>query len=89
MFEAQQYLCQIHRRRGKIVTVLLEAPRDHPRKAICDHIVPLSQGGLTVEEIIEQDLDPLDHLQTVCKECSDEKTQAESIEGRGPKSLEK
>lgn len=84
VFKAQHYLCQECRRQGKLVTVLVDAPLDHPRKAICDHIIPLAQRGLTVEQIIEQDADPLDHLQTLCRTCSDAKTREEALEGRGP-----
>lgn len=40
---------------------------------ICDHIVSLEEGGT----------DAMHNLQTLCKKCSDEKTQAESQRGRG------
>lgn len=36
---------------------------------ICDHITPISQGGT----------DSPDNLQALCKRCSGEKTQAESM----------
>lgn len=40
---------------------------------ICDHILPLAEGGT----------DRPSNLQTLCKKCSDEKTQLESLRGRG------
>lgn len=40
---------------------------------ICDHIVSLEEGGT----------DAMHNLQTLCKKCSDEKTQVESQRGRG------
>jgi len=40
---------------------------------ICDHIVPLEEGGT----------DAMHNLQTLCKKCSDEKTAIEAQRGRG------
>jgi 5-methylcytosine-specific restriction protein A len=42
-----------------------------PEQMIRDHIVPLAEGGLDVEQ----------NTQPLCKKCSDAKTQAESARG--------
>jgi len=69
IFERDGYLCQEHLRAGSVVVVTL-----HGRlSGICDHIVPLSEGGTDAER----------NLETLCQECSDIKTQAESLRGRG------
>ncbi len=69
IFERDRYLCQIHLQQGIQVVVTL-----HGNLAgICDHIVPLAEGGTDHES----------NLQTICKACDKVKTQAESLRGRG------
>jgi 5-methylcytosine-specific restriction protein A len=43
------------------------------RAGVCDHVVPLAEGGSDNET----------NLQTICKECDKVKTHAESVRGRG------
>ncbi|NHO64634.1 HNH endonuclease [Aestuariicella hydrocarbonica] len=63
-FEEDGYQC---RECGRIVTL-------HGALAgICDHIVPLCEGGT----------DTKSNRQTLCKPCSDQKTLLESQRGRG------
>ncbi|WP_422398452.1 HNH endonuclease [Teredinibacter turnerae] len=69
VFERDKYLCQKHLERGALVAVTLHGDD----AGICDHKVPLSEGGTDDE----------DNLQTLCKECSGDKTKAESARGRG------
>lgn len=67
IFERDDYLCQIHLRRGEIRPVTL-----HGKYAgVCDHIIPLAEGGT----------DDDDNLQTICQECDKEKTAAEAARG--------
>ena len=69
MFDRDEYLCQEHLRQGKLKPVEL-----HGNAAgICDHILPVSEGGT----------DDMSNLQTLCKACHDIKTAAESARGRG------
>ena len=58
-------------RREPLCRVCLAAERTSPA-TIRDHIVPLAEGGLDVEE----------NVQPLCKACSDAKTHAESVRGR-------
>ena len=69
IFERDDYLCQRHLAKGKLVPVELHGPN----AGVCDHIVPLAEGGTDDET----------NLQTICKACDKEKTQAESLRGRG------
>lgn len=69
MFERDNYLCQDHARRGVLVSVDLHGPNH----GVCDHVVPLEEGG-TDDEV---------NLQTLCQECAKAKTAAESRRGRG------
>ena len=72
IFERDGFLCQICLANGitKVVTF-------HGKLAgVCDHIIPLAQGGT----------DSKGNLQTICKDCDETKSKAESIQGRvGPK----
>lgn len=69
VFERDNYLCQEHFRQGRLVSVALHGDN----AGICDHVIPLEEGGSDYET----------NLQTLCKQCSDEKTQLESQRGRG------
>lgn len=74
VFARDNYLCQQHLRWG-----LLEPVSLHGAGAgICDHIKALEEGGN------DDDV----NLQTLCKSCSDKKTQQEARRGRGCKSLQ-
>ena len=64
IFRRDKFLCQEHLRNGILVSVAL-----HGKNAgICDHIVPIAEGGT------EED----SNLQTLCKACDKLKTQKES-----------
>ena len=63
IFERDNYQCQMHKARGEIVMVDLHGANH----GVCDHIVPLDQGGSN---------DP-DNLQTLCQECDRFKTRRE------------
>lgn len=67
IFHRDKFLCQRHLQRGELVAVTLHGP-DH---GICDHIVPLAEGGTDDES----------NLQTICQACDREKTQAEATRG--------
>lgn len=69
IFERDGYLCQIHLRQGVEIIVTLHGAH----AGVCDHKVPLSEGGTDDDE----------NLQTICRACDKEKTQAESRRGRG------
>ena len=69
VFERDNYLCQEHLEQGQLVSVDLHGAN----AGICDHVIPLSQGGSDDES----------NLQTLCRICSDAKTQEESLAGRG------
>lgn len=69
IFERDDYLCQIHLKQGLYVPVELHGPNH----GVCDHIVPLAEGGSDDDE----------NLQTICQACDKVKTQAESMRGRG------
>ena len=69
VFKRDGYLCQIHLRQNKLVSVELHGPN----AGVCDHIVPLEEGGTDDES----------NLQTICQECDKIKTQEESLRGRG------
>lgn len=69
VFERDGYMCQIHLKRGDIKVVTLHG-KNH---GVCDHIVPLEEGGSDDES----------NLQTICQCCDKEKTQLESLKGRG------
>jgi len=73
IFERDNYLCQEHLRKGRPVPVGLSGPS----AGVCDHVVPLAEGGT----------DDDDNLQTLCRECSDAKTLAESQRARGASKL--
>lgn len=57
VFARDQYLCQVCKHHGRITEA-----------RICDHIIPLSQGGT----------DHITNLQALCQSCSDAKTLQES-----------
>lgn len=69
IFERDNYLCQVHLARDEVVPVTLHGGRH----GVCDHIVPLAEGGTDGDS----------NLQTICQGCDKEKTQAESQRGRG------
>ena len=69
IFERDHYLCQHHLLKNEYVAVDLHGSN----AGVCDHIMPLFEGGT----------DDDDNLQTLCKACSDIKTTAESVRGRG------
>ncbi len=69
IFKRDNYLCQICLRNGLLTPVELSGPNC----GICDHIVPLAEGGT----------DDDDNLQIICKQCDKEKTHQESMRGRG------
>lgn len=69
IFNRDNFLCQIHSKRGELVAVSL----DGVNAGVCDHIVPLSEGGT----------DDDSNLQTICQACDKEKTSLEALRGRG------
>lgn len=69
VFERDGYLCCECAHHGIQTVVTLHGSL----AGICDHIVPLEEGGTDDDH----------NLQTLCKKCSDEKTQLESQRGRG------
>jgi 5-methylcytosine-specific restriction enzyme A len=69
VFERDGYLCQMHLRKGVEVVVTLHGVLG----GVCDHVVPLADGGSDYES----------NLQTICKACDKQKTHAESLRGRG------
>lgn len=71
VFKRDKYLCQICLANGIFTRVELDW--DEKLKPVCDHIVPLSEGGS----------DQLSNLQTICRACDKVKTAAESLRGRG------
>ncbi len=71
IFNRDNFLCQIHFLRGELRSVSLSGVD----AGICDHKVPLSQGGTDDDE----------NLQTICAECDKEKTSGEALRGRGGK----
>lgn len=64
IFKRDKYLCQIHLKQGKYISVDLHGIN----AGICDHVIPLSQGGSDNDS----------NLQTICKACDKVKTQNES-----------
>lgn len=75
VFKRDNFLCQIHLHKGLLVAVEL-----HGHKAgVCDHKIPLSEGGTDDES----------NLQTICQDCDKEKTAIESRKGRGGSIAEK
>ena len=69
IFERDGYLCQIHKKKGKLVSVSLHGPNH----GVCDHDVPLAEGGSDEDE----------NLQTICQACDKRKTAEEARRGRG------
>lgn len=69
VFIRDHFLCQICLHKGLLIPVELHGPN----AGVCDHKVPLSQGGTDDEE----------NLQTICKCCDKAKTAIESRMGRG------
>ena len=68
VFERDGYLCQMCHPKG-ITTVVTLHGKLH---GICDHIIPLAQGGT----------DSKGNLQTICQPCDAEKSKQESVQGR-------
>ena len=64
IFIRDRFVCQICKAKGKLTAIELHGPN----YGVCDHIVPISQGGSD---------DPI-NLQTICQRCDKTKTQAES-----------
>lgn len=69
VFKRDNFLCQIHLLSDQLVTVDLHGDN----AGVCDHIVPLAEGGSDDES----------NLQTICKHCDKIKTSIESLRGRG------
>ncbi len=69
IFERDLYLCQLCRHNGVVAAVELHGPLH----GVCDHVVPIAEGGSDDES----------NLQTLCQSCDKVKTQSESIRGRG------
>lgn len=69
IFERDQFLCQIHLKKGDVVVVTLHGSL----AGVCDHIVPVAEGGGDDES----------NLQTICQACDKVKTSMESVRGRG------
>jgi len=67
IFTRDKYLCQRHLRLGQLVGVDLHGSNH----GVCDHIVPLSQGGT----------DDDSNLETICQTCDKEKSMAEAAAG--------
>lgn len=70
VFKRDKYLCQMHLKMGQIVHVNM----NEPNAGICDHIQPKASGGSDHES----------NLQTLCKACSEAKTQIESGNRKSP-----
>lgn len=68
VFERDGFLCQICMRVGVVRVVTLHGSL----AGVCDHIIPLAEGGSDRES----------NLQAICQQCDREKTHAESIKGR-------
>tara|TARA_Y100001968_G_scaffold102797_1_gene92781 strand:+ start:16795 stop:17178 length:384 start_codon:yes stop_codon:yes gene_type:complete len=64
IFTRDRFLCQIHLRKGELVSVELHGANH----GVCDHIIPLSQGGGNGHE----------NLQTICQACDKAKTAQEA-----------
>jgi 5-methylcytosine-specific restriction protein A len=66
IFNRDRFLCQIHLKKGELVSVELHGGNH----GVCDHIIPIAQGGGN------------DHhnLQTICQACDREKTLKESLQ---------
>ncbi|WP_165744281.1 HNH endonuclease [Pseudoalteromonas sp. Z9A6] len=64
IFHRDNFLCQICKSKGILISVELHGAYH----GICDHMVPISQGGD----------DKLDNLQTICQTCDKNKTALES-----------
>jgi len=64
IFNRDRFLCQIHLSKGEYVSVELHGSNH----GVCDHKVPLAQGGDNSH----------DNLQTICQSCDREKTAKES-----------
>jgi len=64
VFLRDKHLCQICLKAGKLTPVQLHGINS----GVCDHRIPLSQGGS----------DTMDNLQTICQPCDKLKTAAES-----------
>lgn len=67
VFKRDHYLCQICLHKGVLTSVELHGIRC----GVCDHRIPLSQGGA----------DDDSNLQTICKACDKDKTAIESRRG--------
>ena len=69
IFIRDHYLCQLCLHKGLLTAVDLHGSN----AGVCDHKVPLAQGGTDDDE----------NLQTICQSCDKEKTFHESRMGRG------
>lgn len=69
IFRRDGFLCQICRVKGLVTAVELHGVNH----GVCDHIIPLSEGGEGCDA----------NLQTICQGCDKEKTLRESMAGRG------
>jgi len=70
IFHRDNFLCQICKSKGVLTSVELHGPYH----GVCDHIIPLSQGGD----------DKIENLQTICQSCDKEKTASESRHSTHP-----
>lgn len=68
IFERDECFCRECLRNGVITVVTVSGSL----AGICDHIIPLAEGGTDARR----------NLQTLCRACSDVKTAAESVRGR-------
>ena len=69
VFMRDKFLCQPHLRKGELVPVELHGSN----AGICDHVIPLAEGGLT----------RMDNLECSCKGCSATKTAQEAQRAKG------
>lgn len=69
IFERDGYFCQLCLGKGVVNVVTLHGTD----AGVCDHKVPLAEGGS----------DDDSNLQTICQACDVEKTAQESLRGRG------
>ena len=69
IFERDGYLCQRCKRKDLLKPVELHGPNH----GVCDHVVPVAEGGTDDET----------NLETICQACCKEKTAEESKRGRG------
>jgi len=67
VFNRDKFLCQICLQQGRVTAIELSG-KD---AGVCDHRIPIAEGGTDHEE----------NLQTICQPCDREKTAQESARG--------